>query len=288
MSKPAARITDMHVCPKVNPGPVPHVGGPVAQGSTDVFIGGLPAARVGDKAICVGPPDSVSGGSSTVLINGKQAARMGDRTAHGGILIIGCPTVLIGDSGGGGQSAGAQASAGKKPDSGPESAVAAGATQPAKSLEQKIEESQQAFKRAQDTWESLPKTKQNLRRTVASDGIKTVSGWTKKGSFNAAKPEDVAKHSEKIGHKLSENSLLDQTKKGGFPGKYNASHAEKQLIVKKPNEPIGVAPRKMCNDCQEFFKKEAAYRGEPQVVTDCEVTRIFYPDGTFQKIPHSL
>lgn len=96
MGMPAARIVDMHVCPKVNPGPVPHVGGPVAIGSATVLIGGMPAARVGDMAVCVGPPDKVSAGSSSVMINGKPAARMGDSSAHGGKIVMGCPTVLIG------------------------------------------------------------------------------------------------------------------------------------------------------------------------------------------------
>lgn len=96
MGMPAARISDMHICPKVNPGPVPHVGGPIALGSANVLIGGLPAARVGDMAICVGPPDKISKGSGTVQINGKPAARMGDSTGHGGKIVVGCPTVLIG------------------------------------------------------------------------------------------------------------------------------------------------------------------------------------------------
>jgi uncharacterized Zn-binding protein involved in type VI secretion len=102
MGKPAARVTDMHICPKTNPGPSPHVGGPIAVGSPNVLIGSIPAARVGDMAICAGPPDKVSTGSSGVLINGKAAARLGDSTAHGGKIIVGFPTVLIGGSGGGG------------------------------------------------------------------------------------------------------------------------------------------------------------------------------------------
>lgn len=94
---PAARITDMHICPMVEPGPVPHVGGPILPaGEPTVLIGGLPAARVGDKAVCVGPPDTIIAGSGTVMIGGKSAARMGDSTAHGGIIILGCPTVIIG------------------------------------------------------------------------------------------------------------------------------------------------------------------------------------------------
>lgn len=107
MGKPAARIGDMHVCPKVNPGPVPHVGGPVAIGQPNVLIGNMPAAREGDMCVCVGPPDKIAKGSSSVLIGGKPAARMGDPTSHGGRVVIGCPTVLIGDSAGGGGGGGA-------------------------------------------------------------------------------------------------------------------------------------------------------------------------------------
>ncbi|MGI9278437.1 MAG: PAAR domain-containing protein [Endozoicomonas sp.] len=77
MGKPAARIGDMHICPKSEPGPVPHVGGPIVQGSGDVLIGNMPAARIGDMATCIGPPDKASSGSGTVLINGQPAARMG-------------------------------------------------------------------------------------------------------------------------------------------------------------------------------------------------------------------
>ncbi|MDO9238866.1 PAAR domain-containing protein [Methylicorpusculum sp.] len=96
MGQPAARLTDMHVCPMTT-GPVPHVGGPIAApGAPNVLIGGLPAARVSDMAVCVGPPDSIVKGSATVLIGGMPAARMGDSTAHGGTIIIGYPTVLIG------------------------------------------------------------------------------------------------------------------------------------------------------------------------------------------------
>ena len=96
---PAARLTDMHQCPMVTPGlpPIPHVGGPIAgPGCPTVLIGGLPAAKVGDLAVCVGPPDSIIKGSATVLIMGMPAARLGDSTAHGGTIVLGCPTVLIG------------------------------------------------------------------------------------------------------------------------------------------------------------------------------------------------
>jgi uncharacterized Zn-binding protein involved in type VI secretion len=96
---PAARISDMHVCPKVEPGPVPHVGGPTSSGEVTVIIGGMPAARVGDSLVCFGgPPDSISQGEPTVIIGGMPAARLGDSTSHGGALVAGCPTVIIGSS----------------------------------------------------------------------------------------------------------------------------------------------------------------------------------------------
>jgi len=110
MSKPAARLTDMHTCPMVTPGtpPVPHVGGMITgPGVPTVLIGNMPAATVGDMCICIGPPDTIAMGSTGVLICGKPAARMGDTTAHGGIVASGFPTVLIGEtSGGGGGGAG--------------------------------------------------------------------------------------------------------------------------------------------------------------------------------------
>lgn len=96
---PAARLTDMHVCPMVTPGvpPIPHVGGPVTgPGVPTVLIAGLPAAVVGDVLVCVGPPDSIVKGSTSVLIGGMPAARMGDTTAHGGSIVLGAPTVMIG------------------------------------------------------------------------------------------------------------------------------------------------------------------------------------------------
>lgn len=92
----AARVGDMHVCPMVT-GTVPHVGGPaLPPGEVTVLIGGMPALRMGDMLTCTGPPDTVLLGSATVLIGGVPAARMGDSSAHGGSLVLGCPTVLIG------------------------------------------------------------------------------------------------------------------------------------------------------------------------------------------------
>ncbi len=93
---PAARVTDQHTCPMFD-GPKPHVGGPILPpGVPTVLIGGMPAATATTMATCVGPPDMIVKGSMTVLIGGKPAARMGDQTAHGGIIVSGCPTVIIG------------------------------------------------------------------------------------------------------------------------------------------------------------------------------------------------
>ena len=96
MGMPASRIMDMHVCPMVT-GIVPHVGGPILPpGGITVLIGGMPAARVGDMAVCVGPPDVIALGSFTVLTMKMPQARIGDLTAHGGTIILGYPTVLVG------------------------------------------------------------------------------------------------------------------------------------------------------------------------------------------------
>ncbi len=93
---PAARATDMHVCPMVTV-LVPHVGGPILPPcAPTVLIGFLPAARITDLLVCVGPPDTIVMGSSTVLIEYLPAARIGDMTAHGGVIVLGCFTVIIG------------------------------------------------------------------------------------------------------------------------------------------------------------------------------------------------
>ena len=95
MGLPAARLTDMHVCPMFT-ALVPHVGGPIlGPGVPTVLTGGMPQATVGTMAVCAGPPDVIVLGSFTVLVGGMPAARMGDMTAHGGAIVLGCPTVLI-------------------------------------------------------------------------------------------------------------------------------------------------------------------------------------------------
>ncbi|WP_087020954.1 PAAR domain-containing protein [Thaumasiovibrio subtropicus] len=98
MGKPAANVGSGHSCP-AKTGKIPHVGGPVATGSGNVFVEGKPASKVGDMCVCCGPPDSIAAGSGSVFINGQPAARMGDGTAHGGSVISGAATVTIGDAG---------------------------------------------------------------------------------------------------------------------------------------------------------------------------------------------
>jgi uncharacterized Zn-binding protein involved in type VI secretion len=123
------------------------------------------------------------------------------------------------------------------------------------------------------------------KKTVSSDGKKTVSGWseTPRGYQNVS-PEEVAAYSNKIGHDLKPAGGQDQVNRGGFPGKYHASHAEKQMALASPDEPIGVS-KPMCPDCQGFFSKHAVHTGKSQTVSDPEMTRIFNPDGTVQEIP---
>src|SRR6185503_877603 len=99
MGMPAARVGDMHLCPMVTPGvpPIPHVGGPILPpAAITVITMGMPQARITDMCVCVGPPDVIALGSFTVFVCGLLAARMGDMTAHGGAIVMGAPTVLIG------------------------------------------------------------------------------------------------------------------------------------------------------------------------------------------------
>ncbi|MGJ5815363.1 PAAR domain-containing protein [Paludibaculum fermentans] len=99
--KPAARIGDMHVCNAMNPGmpPTPHVGGPIIQGVETVVTGNQKQSTVTHKCICRGPEDEIAEGATTVLVNNLPAARLGDHTVHGGVIVEGDATVLIGNEG---------------------------------------------------------------------------------------------------------------------------------------------------------------------------------------------
>ena len=96
MGQPAARITDMHVCPMVT-GVVPHVGGPCLPGANvKVLMGGMPAVRMADMVTCAGPPDAIVGGAPKVLVSGMPVARMGDSTVHGGAITLGHVKIVLG------------------------------------------------------------------------------------------------------------------------------------------------------------------------------------------------
>lgn len=86
---PAARITDLIVSTATSGVPTPII----PPGATNVLIGGLPTARMGDSC----GADVIVKGSATVMIGGLPAARMADPTAAGGMILPPCAlTVLIG------------------------------------------------------------------------------------------------------------------------------------------------------------------------------------------------
>jgi hypothetical protein len=151
------------------------------------------------------------------------------------------------------------------------------------SLPEKITKAQEAQQRAQTEFDNLGKKYKS--KTVAADDIKTLSGWSEKPSgFTDVDPSSVKQHSDVIGHVPRKAGALDQVKDGGFDGKYNSSHAEKQLLTEKPNEPTGVS-RDMCTDCQNFAKKQAIHTQKEVVVSDPSGTHVFHPDGSFDFIP---
>lgn len=83
-----------------------------------------------------------------------------------------------------------------------------------------------------------------------------------------------------IGHDLPPHRLFDQ----GVPGRYNASHAEKQAFVADPSVSSVSVTKNMCSDCQNFFRKAAVQQGRDLSVTDPTMTRTFRPDGTVQSV----
>lgn len=95
MSKPVAVLGSYHSCP-AKTGKDPHEGGPTLATASNITVAGLPIACVGDKLVCLGPPDTITEGSATVSANGRAIARIGDGTAHGGTILAGNPTVLVG------------------------------------------------------------------------------------------------------------------------------------------------------------------------------------------------
>ncbi len=96
MPKPAAFMGSLHVCPQMT-AIIPHVGGPVIGTAATVLVSGPPAVNINDMSVCVGPPDKVSLASFTVFAKGKPMARMGDLCGHGGAIVLGMPTIIVGD-----------------------------------------------------------------------------------------------------------------------------------------------------------------------------------------------
>lgn len=88
---PAARLGDLHACPT-------HGGGPIVTPCCpQVLIEFMPAARLTDLCICAGAPcDAIVRASTTVMTGGLFQARLSDQTAHGGVIITGAVTVIIG------------------------------------------------------------------------------------------------------------------------------------------------------------------------------------------------
>ena len=98
MPGPIATQGSMHVCPMCT-GTTPHVGGPiVGPGAPNILINGKPAALMGDMCTCVGPPDVIAQGAPNVFFNGVPVACQGDLTAHGGVITVGEPNVIIGSA----------------------------------------------------------------------------------------------------------------------------------------------------------------------------------------------
>jgi hypothetical protein len=154
-------------------------------------------------------------------------------------------------------------------------------SEPALTLEQAIQESAEAYKRAQDAYDALPDGAKP-DKTTASDGIKTLSGWGKKfrDLFAKVDPQKNIDYSKKINHDLRKAGARDH----GVPGKAHASHAEKQVMIEKPGDPLGVS-KIMCPCCKGYASKHAININKPVVVTDPSGTHIFYPDGSYRHLP---
>ena len=136
-----------------------------------------------------------------------------------------------------------------------------------------------AIRSAQAARSRLGTPPRNKTVAATESGIRTLSGWKPEPGYSQTTTQ-VMEYSQEIEHRLTHAGPLDK----GVPGRYNASHAEKQLSVASPNTPIAVSSE-MCLDCQEYFKTLARYTGKRQVVADPKVTRIFRPDGTVDSQP---
>jgi uncharacterized Zn-binding protein involved in type VI secretion len=221
-------------------GIVPHVGGPIVTGMPTVLTGSLPQARVTDIAICVGPPDMIIKGSPTVLVGGQMAARIGDTTVHGGVIVTGLPTVLIGDAGAAGGGGGGAGGAGGAGAAGAGAGAAAGAAakgaQPASPLDDPNVKA--AMRQA---WTDSQAGDQNNRHEEGgylvrnADGSYGVERWPrgKGASINPPARDANGKYNGKevIGEfHTHPNPPIDETGKqwtqGGHAGDWNGIAAE--------------------------------------------------------------
>ena len=136
------------------------------------------------------------------------------------------------------------------------------------------------MQRALDARADLPSTTEFDKRTMASDGIKTISGSPKPlpDDFTPVSRQAVFDHADQIGYDIGAD--FRDGKMGGPDGAYNATHTEKQLVVKAPDDPIGITS-KICSDCLEFLRYDAKYNQAPRVATDPVYgTLVFQADGS--------
>lgn len=128
----------------------------------------------------------------------------------------------------------------------------------------------------------IPKIKNSKNKTVASDSIQAISGWTVVDGYTTISPEKVSEYCSDIGHVPLPAGAADQVYCGGFPGKFNCSHSEKKILTQMPNEIIGVS-KEMCDDCIEFCMKQAQYTQKVVIVADPLGIHVFSPNGGYTR-----
>mgnify|MGYP000093434683 FL=1 len=129
----------------------------------------------------------------------------------------------------------------------------------------------------------VPKIRNSGKKTVASDSIQAISGWTIVDGYTTISPEEVSEYCSSIGHIPTPTGAADQVHRGGFAGKYNCSHSEKKILTQIPNEIIGVS-KKMCGDCIEFCTKQAQHTQKVVIVADPNKIYVFLPNGEHTEI----
>jgi uncharacterized Zn-binding protein involved in type VI secretion len=84
-----------HTCP-ASCGSKAHEGGPITGGHDIVKVNGIPVALVGDACACSCATDTITSGAALFTVNGIQVAINGSATAHGGVVVAGDGSVMIG------------------------------------------------------------------------------------------------------------------------------------------------------------------------------------------------